>query len=123
MNFKENGFIKGRIKSLRYTFRGAFLLLKTEHSIMVQATICIGFVLIGLWVGLSRIEWMMQLLAIGLILTAEGLNTAIEKLCDFVHPDYHEKIGFIKDISSGAMTFAVVASLLITILIYYPYIV
>ncbi len=123
MNFKENGFIKGRIKSFRYTFRGAFLLLKTEHSIMVQATICAVFVLIGFWIGLSRVEWIMQLFAIGLILTAESLNTAIEKLCDFVHPDYHEKIGFIKDISSGAMTFAVVASLLISLLIYYPYIV
>jgi len=123
MNFKENGFIEGRIKSFRYTFRGAFLLLKTEHSIMVQATICAVFVLIGIWIGLSRVEWIMQLFAIGLILTAESLNTAIEKLCDFVHPDYHEKIGFIKDISSGAMTFAVVASLLISLLIYYPYIV
>ena len=123
MNFKENGFIKGRIKSFRYTFRGAFLLLKTEHSIMVQATICAVFVLIGFWIGLSRVEWIMQLFAIGLILTAESLNTAIEKLCDFIHPDYHEKIGFIKDISSGAMTFAVVASLLISLLIYYPYIV
>nr|WP_321486079.1 diacylglycerol kinase family protein [uncultured Draconibacterium sp.] len=123
MNFKENGFIKGRIKSFRYTFRGAFLLLKTEHSIMVQATICAVFVLIGFWIGLSRVEWIMQLFAIGLILTAESLNTAIEKLCDFVHPDYNEKIGFIKDISSGAMTFAVVASLLISLLIYYPYIV
>lgn len=123
MNSKENGFIKGRIKSFRYTFRGAFLLIKTEHSIMVQATICTGFVLIGFWIGISRVEWIMQLFAIGLILTAESLNTAIEKLCDFVHPDYHEKIGFIKDISSGAMTFAVVASLLISLLIYYPYIV
>ncbi len=123
MNFKENRFIEGRIKSFRYTFRGAFLLLKTEHSIMVQATICAVFVLIGFWIGLSRVEWIMQLFAIGLILTAESLNTAIEKLCDFVHPDYHEKIGFIKDISSGAMTFAVVASLLISLLIYYPYIV
>ncbi len=121
MNYKENGFIKGRAKSLRYTFRGAFLLLKTEHSIMVQATIGFVAILAGFYFSISRTEWMMQIFIIGLVLAAESLNTAIEKLCDFIHPDYHEKIGFIKDISSGAMTFAVVASILITILIYYPY--
>lgn len=117
----EDGFVKGRIKSLKYTLRGAFLLLKTEHSIMVQAMVCLGFVFLGLYFGISREEWMMQILAIGLVLGAESLNTAIEKLCDFVHPEYHTKIGFIKDISSGAMTFAVGASAIIAVLIYYPY--
>jgi diacylglycerol kinase (ATP) len=52
---------------------------------------------------------MFQILGFGLILTAESLNTAVEKLCDFVHPEYHKKIGFVKDIASGAMTFAVIS--------------
>ncbi len=121
MKNQNDGFIKGRVKSLQYTLRGAFLLLKTEHSIMVQAGISVLFIFVGLYLGISRFEWMMQIFAIALVLTAESLNTAIEKLCDFVHPEFHEKIGFIKDISSGAMTFAVVASIVIATLIYYPY--
>ncbi len=121
MKNPQDGFAVGRIKSLKYTLRGAYLLLKTEHSIITQTAIAGAFVALGFYFGISRIEWMIQIFAIGLVLTAESLNTAIEKLCDFVHPDFHKKIGFIKDISYGAMTFAVGASLLIAILIYYPH--
>lgn len=117
----DDGFLKGRIKSLNYTVKGAFLLLKTEHSIMLQSAIGVILMLAGFYFGISKIEWMFQILGIGLILTAESLNTAVEKLCDFIHPDYHKKIGFIKDIASGAMTFAVTSVLIILIIIYYPY--
>lgn len=117
----NDSFLKGRIKSLNYTIKGAFMLLKTEHSIMVQSTVGFVFVLAGFYFGISKIEWMFQIFGIGLILTAESLNTAVEKLCDFIHPDYHKKIGFIKDIASGAMTFAVTSVLIILTFIYYPY--
>ena len=79
------------------------------------------FIFLGFYFGISKIEWMFQVLGIGLILTAESLNTAVEKLCDFIHPEYHKKIGFIKDIASGAMTFAVTSVLIVLIIIYYPY--
>lgn len=117
----DDSFLKGRIKSLNYTIKGAYLLLKTEHSIITQSFIGIIFIFLGFYFGISKIEWMFQVLGIGLILTAESLNTAVEKLCDFIHPEYHKKIGFIKDIASGAMTFAVTSVLIVLIIIYYPY--
>ena len=46
----------------------------------------------------------------------------IEKMCDFIHPDYHKQIGFIKDISAGAVTFAAVSSAAIVFIIYFPYV-
>ena len=55
---------------------------------------------------ISKTEWIFQILAIGLVLVAESLNTCIEKLCDFVQPEYDNKIGFIKDIAAGAVSFA-----------------
>ncbi|AZA53838.1 MULTISPECIES: diacylglycerol kinase family protein [Chryseobacterium] len=117
----NDGFLKGRAKSLTYTFKGAFLLLKTEHSIMTQSFIGVVFVVLGFYFKITKVEWMFQILGFGLILTAESLNTAVEKLCDFVHPEYHKKIGFVKDIASGAMTFAVISVLILLTLIYYPY--
>ncbi|WP_294332970.1 diacylglycerol kinase family protein [Chryseobacterium sp. sg2396] len=117
----RDGFLKGRAKSLKYTFKGAFLLLKTEHSIMTQSFIGVVFVVLGFYFKITKVEWMFQILGFGLILTAESLNTAVEKLCDFVHPEYHKKIGFVKDIASGAMTFAAIAVLILLTLIYYPY--
>jgi diacylglycerol kinase (ATP) len=55
-----------------------------------------------------------------MILVAESLNTGIEKLADFVHPDYHKEIGRIKDISAGAAFFAAIFAVIIGLIIYIP---
>ncbi len=101
MKNPNDNFFKGRLRSLTFAIRGAWLLITTEHSIMVQVGIAIIMTIVGFIMELSSIEWMFQLLAIGLVLVAESLNTGLEKLSDFVHPDYDDRIGFIKDISAG----------------------
>lgn len=114
-------FIKGRIKSFKFAFKGAYLLLKMEHAVIAQLVIAAVVMILGFCVGISRIEWILQIFSIGLVLTAEGFNTAIEKLCDFIHPEYHEKIGFIKDLAAGGVCFAAVCAVVVGIFIYYPY--
>ncbi|MBN7810618.1 diacylglycerol kinase family protein [Algoriphagus sp. H41] len=115
------GFFIGRVKSLKYAVKGFFLLLTTENSIITQTAISLVFVGMGFYFKIDRVDWALQFLAMGLVLAIESLNTAVEKVCDFVHPDYHQKIGFIKDIASGAVTFAVLTAFLIGMLIYLPY--
>lgn len=117
---KVTSFFWGRIKSFRYAFNGAYKLLSTEHSIMVQFSIGVIVTIAGFYFKISSTEWLFQILAIGLVLGIEGLNTAVEKLADFIHPDHHEKIGFIKDIAAGAVFFSAFAALLIGAVIYYP---
>jgi diacylglycerol kinase (ATP) len=87
---------------------------------MVQTTIALLLVIAGFYFNISREEWMMQIMATGLVLAVEGLNTAVEKICDFIHPKYHEKIGFIKDIAGGAVLFSAIASVAVGLLIYLP---
>ena len=58
-------------------------------------------------------------MAICLVLTKGSLNTAIEKIADFIHPDHNKKIGFIKDISAGAVFFAAIFALFIIFTIYW----
>jgi len=111
-------FITGRIKAIFYSVKGAFLLLKTEHSIQAQSFIALLFIIAGFYFEISGIEWLFQVLAICLVLTAESLNTAIEKLADFIHPDYNKKIGFIKDVAAGAVFFATIFALLTVYVIY-----
>ncbi len=59
-------------------------------------------------------------MCIGLILTAEGLNTAVEKLCDFVNPGPDPKIGRVKDIAAGGVGFAAVTAIIVGLIIYIP---
>ena len=117
---KDNSFFTGRLKSISFALKGAYKLITTEHSIMIQFSIAILLVIAGFYFHISREEWMMQTLAFGLVLGIESLNTAVEKIADFIHPEFHERIGFIKDIAAGAVMFTAIASIVVGLLIYAP---
>ena len=53
-------------------------------------------------------------------MSIEGINTAIEAIADFIHPEKHEKIGFIKDIAAGAVFIASIAAVIAGLIIYLP---
>lgn len=113
-------FISGRIKSFSYAYKGAVLLLTTEHSAIVQLLAAIIITVLGFVFEISAYEWLIQTLAIGLVLGMEGLNTAVEKTADFIHPEYHDKIGRIKDIAAGAVFCAAICAFVIGCIIYLP---
>lgn len=117
---KDNSFFGGRLKSIGYAVKGAVKLVTTEHSVMVQSSIALLMICAGFYFEITPTEWMFQILAFGLVLSIEGLNTAVEKIADFIHPDYHERIGFIKDIAAGAVFFAAMAAIAIGMIIYVP---
>jgi len=61
------------------------------------------------------VDFAMILLATGLVLTAELLNSAIEALCDFVETRENEKIGAIKDIAAAAVGISIVVWLVVVV--------
>jgi diacylglycerol kinase (ATP) len=117
---KDNTFVSGRLKSVTFAVKGAIKLVTTEHSIIVQFSIAIIMTIAGFYFNITRTEWLFQTLAIGLVMSIEGLNTAVEKTADFIHPNYHERIGFIKDIAAGAVFFAALTAVAIGFIIYIP---
>jgi len=119
---KVSNFIIGRLRGFGYALKGAIILLKTEPSIQVQAVIAIMMTALGFYLNISATEWMLQTFAIGLVMSIEGLNTTVEAIADFIHPDFHNKIGFIKDIAAGAVFIAAIVAVIVGCIIYVPYI-
>jgi diacylglycerol kinase (ATP) len=116
----KDNYIVNRLKSMGFAFKGMLLLIKKEANVRLQLLIAIIVTVAGIYFKLSATEWLIQILVIGLILGLEGLNTAIEQLCDFVHPEQHEKIGRIKDIAAGAVFIAAITAVIIGLIIYFP---
>lgn len=108
------------MKSVGFAVRGALLLIRTEASIKVQVFLGIVVTIAGFYYGISPTEWIFQVLAVSLVVGIEGANTAIEKLCDFVHPDFDKRIGFIKDVSAGAVMLVSVGAIIVGLIIYLP---
>ena len=120
MKNPNDGFLKGRMRSMKFALKGMWLLLTTEDSIKAQSFLGFIAVVLGFYFDISATEWMFQLIIIALVLVAEACNTAVEKMADFVHPEFHKKIGFIKDIAAGAPSFAAIFALIVAGIIYVP---
>ncbi|MFL1012927.1 diacylglycerol kinase family protein [Flavisericum labens] len=117
---KKDSLLMNRIKSVGYAFKGAVLLLKTEPSIKIQFVIGLVVTAAGFYFDISSSEWTIQILAIALVMSIEGANTAIEEIANFIHPDYNIKIGKIKDIAAGAVFIASFFAVIVGLIIYFP---
>ena len=117
---KKESFIVNRIKSVGFAFKGMLILIKTEASIKIQLAIAIAVTIAGFYFEISKTEWLVQITMIGLVMSIEGVNTAVEYIADFIHPDHNPKIGLIKDIAAGAVFIASVVAVIIAGIIYIP---
>jgi diacylglycerol kinase (ATP) len=117
---KKEPFLINRLKSVGFAFKGMLILIKTEASIKIQVFIAVIVTIAGFYFEISRTEWMAQIAMIGLVISIEGMNTAIEYIADFIHPEYHKKIGLIKDVASGAVFIASIVAVIIALIIYIP---
>ena len=70
--------------------------------------------------GLSSMEWIVICLCIGLVLSAEAVNSAIEALADRVSPAYDEAIKRTKDLAAGAVLLLAIASAVVGLIIFLP---
>ncbi len=117
---KKESFLVNRLKSVGYAFKGMVILIRTESSIKIQLFIAVAVTLAGLYFNISKTEWMIQIAMIGLVMSIEGVNTAIEYIADFIHPEHHHKIGLIKDVAAGAVFIASIVAVIIAGFIYLP---
>jgi diacylglycerol kinase (ATP) len=95
-------------------------LVSSQHNAWIHAAATLVVVGLGLVLGVSRLEWALLALAIGAVWTAEGLNTALEWLCDVASPDHHPLVGKAKDVAAASVLLAAAASALVGILVLGP---
>ena len=107
------------IATLRYALRGiGFLFGAANIWVLTAATLLtIGA---GWFFSISALEWCAVILASALVWTAEGLNTALERLTDLVSPQYHPLAGQAKDIAAGAVLIAAIGALCVGLIVFLP---
>ncbi len=102
-------------------FRGvkyAFL----DHSVRLQMVLALCAVCAGVILKLESMEWAAVIICIGGVLTAEILNTCIEKVCDMYDSHPNEKIAVIKDLGAGAVLCMSLAALITALIILFRHI-
>jgi diacylglycerol kinase len=89
------------VRKLRVAFSGLRYAILNESSVAIEIILSV-LLLMGCFYYRLWLDFSIVLVASGLMLVAEMVNTAIEALCDFVEPGHNEKIGIIKDVASAA---------------------
>ena len=96
-------------------------MLRDEHNAWIHAVASAAVCVAGFWLGLSRIEWCWIVLAMMVVWTAEGMNTALESLANAIAPDPHPSVRRAKDAAAGAVLIAAVGAVIIGVLVLGPH--
>ena len=106
------------MKSLVFAFTGIYTAFKSKRNFRIQCIILFLAIAVGLYLGLSELEWGLMVLSSGFVLAAELFNTAIEKLGDGVADNKQSRlVCSVKDISAGAVLLSALTAFVIGILV------
>jgi diacylglycerol kinase len=122
-NRNNNGHqfsLKERLSGFRYAFRGLRLLLGNEHNFRIHLFVLAVVIAAGILLKISGNEWIAVALAAGLVLGAEGFNTAIEYISDRVSPGDDPAVRNVKDASAAAVLITAVAAVIVGVIIFLP---
>lgn len=115
------GYIKKRILSFRYAFRGTATLFRETPNIRLQLAAAITAVIMGFLLHISHGEWLAIIIVTGDVFAMEAMNSAMEQLADFTcKQEIHPAIKKVKDISAAAVLLAAVAALVVGLVIFLP---
>ena len=108
-------------RSFIHSGNGILLALKEERNIKIHCAALVINIALILGLKLDRVDASIILICCFMVIGFEVLNTSIEKLCDFVEPNFDKRIGAIKDIAAGAVSIVCICAVVVGVLIYKPY--
>ncbi len=104
-------------RSFGFAMRGIAQVFRTERNFQIHVGAMLLVNLAAWWRGCTAFEWAVLWLAMGLVLVAEMLNTALEYAIDLLHPDHHPAAGAVKDIAAGAVLVAATVAVIVAVCI------
>lgn len=116
----EKFSIKKRIKSFSYAFAGLKVLFREEHNAWIHAVAAVMAIVAGFLFRISYMEWIAVLIVIGMVISAEILNSSLERTADFVKAERDDRKRDIKDLGAAAVLVCAIVAVLVGLIIFLP---
>ena len=107
-------------KSLRNALQGICQFFRHERNGRLQVLIAFFVFLAGILLSISIVEWLVIILFTSLVISMEMFNSALEKLCDKINPEWDPEIKVIKDMAAGAVLWTSLLSIVAGLCIFIP---
>ena len=112
---------KKQLRSFGYAWKGIRCCIGKEQNLSFHLIATVVTVIAGFLLEITRIDWMIVILCIGVVIAAELFSSAIEKLVDLVSPERHPIAGQVKDIAAGAVLVCAATAAIIGLIVFIPY--
>ncbi|WP_019119928.1 diacylglycerol kinase [Brevibacillus massiliensis] len=107
-------------RSACWACAGIVFALKTQRNMQIHATAAVLVLLSAWWLHIPRGDVLLVFFSIGLVLSLELVNTAIESAVDLVTEEWHAKAKAAKDTAAGAVLLAAVVAIVIACCVFGP---
>ena len=117
---KRQKGLKKFFHSFTYPIKGLKYAYRNEQNLAVDVGIALIVIIAGFVLRVSISEWAILLLTIGLVISCELINTAIEAVVDLVTEEYHPLAKVAKDTSAAAVFIFAVIAVIVGLIIFLP---
>ena len=116
-------YLRARVQSFRQAVAGLAFVVRHEPNMRIHIAAAVLAVFLGWLLHIDAVEWRWLILAIGLVLGAEALNTAVEQACNALTRRHNAAIKVAKDTAAGAVLVAAVTAALIGASVFAPHVI
>ena len=107
--------------SFKNAFAGLFWALRTQPNFRVHIVLSLVAVWLGIYVGISHLEWTVIVFTIVLGLSAELINTSLESMTDLITKEWRQEAKIAKDVAAAMMLTVAVGAVFVALFIFLPY--
>lgn len=112
--------MKKFLAAFTYALAGIGYVIHKERNFKIQFFVALLVIAAAFWLHVNTYEWALLILCMVMVLALEMMNSAIEKVCNLLHPEKHPQIKIIKDVAAGAVLIAAIGAAIIGIIILLP---
>ena len=113
MTKDESGLIARWVRKFACAFRGVAVGVRGENSFVVHGVATAAVLAAGVWLQLPQLQWLLLVLCIATVLSAELFNSALERLARAISAEDHPDIRDALDVASAAVLIAAVGAAIV----------
>jgi diacylglycerol kinase len=113
--------LRSRLNSFKYAFAGLKTAMKDQPNFLIHCFVGSVVILAGSFFNITKIEWLILALTIGIVITVELTNTAIEEIVNSFTDQVHPSAKKAKDVAAAAVLVSSITAVIIGLTIFIPY--
>lgn len=110
-------------KSFHYAFEGVHYVFRNDQNLLAHFLVGILVISSSILLQVTPFEMAILGLTIMMVISAEMVNSAIEKMVDLITKEHRAEAKIAKDVAAGMVLVTAIAAFVIGSLIFLPYII